>query len=53
MYSKPLVPAVAVGATLPVTGANTVLMVAAGVAVVVVGALLMRAGRPRRAVSDK
>ena len=43
-----LSPATAVAAALPVTGGNTVLMVLAGVAVLVVGLLLFRAGRPRR-----
>lgn len=47
--SKSLGPAAGAAATLPVTGSNTALMVAAGVALVVVGLLLMRAARVRRA----
>ena len=50
---KPLGPAAAVTATLPVTGASTVLTVMMGVAVLVVGLLLVRAARPRRASAGR
>jgi LPXTG-motif cell wall-anchored protein len=45
--SKTLGPTVAAGATLPVTGSNTFALVLAGLAVIVVGLLLMRLGRAR------
>jgi LPXTG-motif cell wall-anchored protein len=45
---KSLGPTAGAAAALPVTGANTVMMVLAGLAVVVFGLLLMRAARVRR-----
>ncbi|HWH01261.1 MAG TPA: LPXTG cell wall anchor domain-containing protein [Pilimelia sp.] len=45
--TKPLVPAAGV-ATLPVTGTNTAIMVLVGLAVLIMGLLLVRSARPRR-----
>ena len=46
--SKSLGPSVGLAAALPVTGANTLGLVLAGLAVLVVGLLLMRATRVRK-----
>ena len=46
--SKSLGPAVGATAALPVTGVNTMAMVVAGLVVLIVGVLLMRAARVRR-----
>jgi LPXTG-motif cell wall-anchored protein len=46
--SKGLGPTAAVAATLPVTGANTFVMVLAAVAVIVVGLLMVRSTRTRQ-----
>ena len=45
--SKSLGPAPGVAATLPVTGADTTMMVLAGVAILILGLLLVRAARVR------
>jgi len=45
---RALGPAAGVAAALPVTGGNTVLLVMVGMAVLVAGLLLFRAGRAHR-----
>jgi LPXTG-motif cell wall-anchored protein len=45
--SRTLGPAAGAAAILPVTGANTAMMVVAGVAILIVGLLLVRAARVR------
>lgn len=47
-HTRALGPAAGAAATLPVTGSNTVLMMFAGVAAVVVGLLLVRVARVRQ-----
>jgi LPXTG-motif cell wall-anchored protein len=51
--SRSLGPAAGAAATLPVTGTNTAMMVIAGVALLIVGLLLVRAARVRPGRQDQ